>query len=40
MLIAAHGWDVTGALHAELQAAFIFREGKSQYPLAPPPDLP
>jgi 2-haloacid dehalogenase len=37
MLIAAHGWDVTGALHAGLQAAFISREGKAQYPLAPNP---
>ncbi|HEV7349732.1 haloacid dehalogenase type II [Telluribacter sp.] len=37
MLIAAHGWDVTGALHAGLQAAFISREGQVQYPLAPKP---
>ncbi len=37
MLIAAHGWDVTGALHAGLQAAFLSREGKAQYPLAPNP---
>jgi len=35
MLIAAHGWDVTGALHAGLQAAFIDRPGQVQYPLAP-----
>lgn len=35
MLIAAHGWDVAGALHAGLQAAFISRPGQVQYPLAP-----
>lgn len=38
MLIAAHGWDITGALHAGLQAAFISREGQVQYPLAPNPN--
>lgn len=37
MLIAAHGWDVTGALHAGLQAAFISRKAQAQYPLAPSP---
>jgi len=35
MLIAAHGWDVTGALHAGLQAAFISRPGNTEYPLSP-----
>jgi len=35
MLIAAHGWDVTGALHAGLKAAFVDRPGQVQYPLAP-----
>ena len=35
MLIAAHGWDVTGALHAGLQAAFVSRPGQAKYPLAP-----
>lgn len=39
MLIAAHGWDITGALQAGLQAAFIQREGQEQYPLAPEPKL-
>ena len=39
MLIAAHGWDITGALQAGLQAAFISREGQVQYPLAPQPQL-
>ncbi|HEV7349725.1 haloacid dehalogenase type II [Telluribacter sp.] len=39
MLIAAHGWDMTGALRAGLQAAFIARPGKTLYPLAPQPQL-
>ncbi|QJD94995.1 haloacid dehalogenase type II [Mucilaginibacter robiniae] len=39
MLIAAHGWDVAGALHAGLQAAFVEREGQALYPLSPPPHL-
>lgn len=39
MLIAAHGWDITGALHAGLQAAFIHRDGQVEYPLAPEPQL-
>ncbi|WP_247236473.1 haloacid dehalogenase type II [Telluribacter sp. SYSU D00476] len=39
MLIAAHGWDITGALRAGLQAAFIARPGKTLYPLAPEPQL-
>lgn len=37
MLIAAHGWDVAGALRADLKAAFISRPGQAQYPLAPEP---
>lgn len=36
-LIAAHGWDVAGALHAGLAAGFIARPGQELYPLAPPP---
>ncbi len=39
MLIAAHGWDVAGALQAGLQAAFVARKGKTLYPLAPPPQI-
>jgi 2-haloacid dehalogenase len=35
MLIAAHGWDVTGAKLAGMQAAFIERPGKTLYPLGP-----
>jgi 2-haloacid dehalogenase len=37
LLVAAHGWDVAGALNAGLQAAFLARPGQTLYPLAPPP---
>ena len=37
MLVAAHGWDVAGALHAGLQTGFLERPGQTLYPLAPPP---
>lgn len=37
LLIAAHGWDIAGALAAGMQAAFIERKGQSLYPLAPGP---
>jgi 2-haloacid dehalogenase len=37
MLVAAHGWDIAGALHAGLTAGFIARPSQSLYPLAPPP---
>ncbi|WP_038030959.1 haloacid dehalogenase type II [Thermonema rossianum] len=39
MLIAAHGWDIAGALWAGWQAAFIHRPGKQLFPLAPQPQL-
>ncbi|MGQ1892023.1 haloacid dehalogenase type II [Thermophagus sp. OGC60D27] len=35
MLIAAHGWDVAGALWAGWRAAFIRRRGQQLFPLAP-----
>lgn len=35
MLIAAHGWDVAGALWAGWRATFIGRPGQQVYPLAP-----
>lgn len=38
-LVAAHGWDVAGALHAGAKAAFVARPGKSLDPLSPEPDL-
>lgn len=37
ILIAAHGWDIAGALQAGLQAGFIARKGQTLYPLAAPP---
>ncbi len=39
LMIAAHGWDVAGALRAGLQAAFLARKGKALYPLAPTPQI-
>ena len=39
MMVAAHGWDMAGALRAGMRAAFISRPGHSLYPLAPEPEL-
>ncbi|MGS0748779.1 haloacid dehalogenase type II [Halpernia sp. GG3] len=39
MLIAAHGWDVAGAMWAGWRAAFISRPGQQLFPLAPLPEL-
>ncbi|PHN04055.1 haloacid dehalogenase type II [Flavilitoribacter nigricans] len=39
MMIAAHGWDVAGAMAAGLRAAFVSRPGQQMYPLAPRPEL-
>lgn len=39
MMVAAHGWDVSGAKAAGLQTAFIERPGKMMYPLGLTPDL-
>jgi 2-haloacid dehalogenase len=38
-LVAAHGWDVVGAMQAGWSAAFVARPGKVLYPLAPKPDI-
>lgn len=38
-LVAAHDWDVVGALHAGCAAAFIARPGKVLNPLLPQPDI-
>lgn len=35
MLIAAHGWDVAGAMWAGWRAAFVSRPGQQKYSLAP-----
>ncbi|MDW5290488.1 haloacid dehalogenase type II [Formosa sp. PL04] len=39
MMIAAHGWDIAGALWAGWRGAFISRPGKQLYPLAPLPEI-
>ncbi|MGV7107833.1 haloacid dehalogenase type II [Flavobacterium sp. U410] len=39
MLIAAHGWDIAGALWANWRGAFIKRPGAQLYPLAPTPEI-
>jgi 2-haloacid dehalogenase len=38
-LVAAHGWDIAGALRAGCAAAFVARRGKALFPTAPPPDV-
>ena len=39
MLIAAHGWDVAGALWAGWRSAFVSRPKKQLFPLAPKPEI-
>jgi 2-haloacid dehalogenase len=39
LLIAAHAWDVFGAMKAGWQAALIARGGISPFPLGPKPDI-
>jgi 2-haloacid dehalogenase len=39
LLIAAHAWDVFGAMKAGWRAAFIARNGISLFPLGPKPDI-
>lgn len=39
MMVAAHGWDTTGAKAAGLQAAFVSRPGKMPYPLGIDADI-
>lgn len=38
-LVAAHGWDIVGAMRAGCAAAFVARPGKALFPTAPPPDV-
>src|SRR5262249_21758819 len=38
-LVAAHAWDIWGALRAGYAAAFVSRRGKALCPLAPKPDI-
>jgi 2-haloacid dehalogenase len=39
LLVAAHDWDVAGAMHAGWRAAFVARHGSALNPLAAPPEL-
>lgn len=39
LLVAAHGWDIAGALWANWRGAFISRPGAQLYPLAPNPEI-
>ncbi len=39
MLVAAHFWDVAGAMRAGCRAAFVARPGQMLDPLAPGPDI-
>lgn len=39
LFIAAHGWDIAGAMAAGMNTAFLSRPGQKLYPLAPEPDF-
>ena len=39
LLVAAHGWDIAGALWAGWRGAFISRPGAQLYPLGPKPEI-
>lgn len=39
LLVAAHGWDIAGALWAGWRAAFISRPGAQLYPLSATPEI-
>jgi 2-haloacid dehalogenase len=39
MLIAAHGWDIAGALWAGWRGAFVARAGKQLFPLSLAPEI-
>lgn len=38
-LVAAHGWDIVGALRTGCAAAFVNRPGKMLFPTAPRPEV-
>lgn len=38
-MVAAHAWDIVGALQAGCAGAFISRPGKVLFPLGPQPDI-
>lgn len=37
-MVAAHAWDIMGAMRASCAGAFVARPGAVWFPLAPPPD--
>jgi len=38
-MVAAHGWDIVGAMQAGCAGAFVARPGKVLFPLSPVPDI-
>jgi 2-haloacid dehalogenase len=38
-MVAAHAWDIVGAMRAGCAGAFVARPGKVWFPLAPAPDI-
>jgi len=38
-MVAAHAWDIVGALQAGCAGAFVSRPGKVMFPLGPQPDI-
>jgi len=38
MMVAAHGWDVSGAKATGMRTTFVERPGKMMYPLGLTPD--
>lgn len=39
LMIAAHGWDIAGAIWAGWRGAFVARPGQQLFPLAPLPEI-
>lgn len=39
VLVAAHGWDIAGAIWAGWKGVFIARKGQQLFPLAPEPEI-
>lgn len=39
ILVAAHDWDIAGAMRADFRAAFVSRHGTALNPLAPAPEI-
>jgi len=39
LMVAAHGWDILGAMKAGCQGALVARPGKAAFPLGPQPEL-